>query len=54
MKEFKNITETNVNILLNYLEKNKINCGVTAGPIMKYVYFQDIESKKKYLCIYLC
>lgn len=53
MKEFKNITETNVNILLNYLEKNKINCGVTAGPIMKYVYFQDIESKKNiYAFIY--
>lgn len=46
MKECKLITETNVNILLNYLEKNKINCSVTAGPIMKYVYFQDIESKK--------
>ena len=53
MKECKLITETNVNILLKYLEKNKINCSVSAGSIMICVSFQDMESKKYiYLFMY--
>ena len=46
MKECKLITETNVNILLKYLEKNKINCSVSAGFNGVIVSFQDMENKK--------
>ncbi len=53
MKECKLITETNLKVLINYLEKNKINCSVAGGPIIKYVGFQDMESKKYiYLFMY--
>lgn len=46
MKECKLITETNVNLLLKYLEKNKINCSVSAGFNGIIVSFQDMENKK--------
>ena len=46
MKECKLITETNVNLLLKYLEKNKINCSVSAGFNGIFVSFQDMENKK--------
>lgn len=53
MKECKLITETNVNLLLKYLEKNKINCSVSAGFNGIIVSFQDMENKK-YIHHFIC